>query len=99
MSENESVIVEIVSPELPRWTQTLGSGDEDRVSVELISRRREVLLKCVVCQALLDANVPAVECLVDETMYCRTCAGELAREDERCWVCGLFTFSNMLELS
>jgi len=99
MSQNSLVTVEILDAELLSLTETSDSSHNDRVSVELVSRKRETLLKCPVCQGLLDAHVPSVECLVDETKYCRNCAAELARENERCWMCGLFTFSNMLEAS
>jgi len=99
MSQSELVTVEILAAELLHPEQPPKSDRDDRISVELVSRKREILLKCPVCQTLLDAHVPSVECLVDETKYCKNCATELARENERCWMCGLFTFGYMLELS
>lgn len=98
MSTDEFVTIEIPHPD-PDWLKTSGSKHDDRVSLDLVSRKREVLMKCPVCQALLDARVPIVECLVDETMYCRSCTIELAKEDQRCWICGIFLFSDMLQLS
>lgn len=99
MEQNDLVTVELLSTRLLKTADITQKNYGDSVCVELISRKREVLLKCPVCQTLLEANVPSVECLVDETKYCRTCANELARENERCWMCGLFSFHHMLEIS
>ncbi len=82
--------------ELARYDEPLMFG-ERTVVLELVKRTGGVFPKCPVCQVALDGSVGSVECLVDKTAYCVSCAEGLGQEKSRCWICDLVSFSEMLE--
>jgi len=72
---------------------------DDTVTVELAKRDHSLFLKCPISQDVLDGTIETVECILDGTLYCRECAELMANQDERCWVCNLMSFKEMLEIS
>jgi len=73
--------------------------DDDTVVVELSRRDQSLFLKCPIDQGVLDGTVETVECILDGTFYHKECAELMADQDERCWICNLMSFKEMLEIS
>jgi hypothetical protein len=79
-------------------TQEPALGD-DTIVLELIRRERSLFLTCPISRTVLDGMVETVECLLDGTLYCKDCARMMANNNEKCWVCNLMSFKEMIELS
>jgi len=73
--------------------------DDDTVMVELSKWDQSLFLKCPVDQGVLDGTVETVECVLDGTFYHRECAELMANQGEKCWICNLMSFKEMLEIS
>lgn len=91
-------LTELAEKSLRIMTQQFGLTD-DTIVLELIRRERSLLLKCPVDRTELDDSVETVECILDGTLYCKQCAKMLAENNERCWVCNLMSFKEMMEVS
>jgi len=91
-------LTDLAIESLSATSQRLPFGDDTAI-VELIRRERSLFLKCPVDRTELDGTVESVECILDGTIYCKQCASLLADQDEKCWVCNLMSFREILELS
>jgi len=72
---------------------------DDTVVVELTKRDDSLYLKCPICRATLDGTLDTVECILDGTLYMKECAQLMADQNEKCLVCNLMSFKEMLEIS
>ncbi len=88
--------ISLENQELQHYDGPLMFGERTAV-LELVKRTGGVFPKCPVCQVALDGSVRTVECLVDKTAYCVSCAEGLAQDRNRCWICDLVGFSEILE--
>lgn len=86
----------LVLEEMENEKLALGS---DTAIFEVIRRDRSLFLKCPVCQAMIEYSLPSVQCLFDQTVFCKPCADSLSADKQSCWVCNLVSFSDMLEAS
>ncbi len=76
--------------------EKLSSGP-DAVIFEVLRRERSLFVKCPVCQASIESSMPSVECLFDQTVFCRPCVESLSSDKQTCWICNLVSFKDMLE--
>ena len=78
----------------------LQSGD-DMAVIELIRRERSFLPIDPITRDVIDGSTPTVECVLCQTLYLKTTAELLAgyETDEKCSLCNLMSFKEMLEIS